>query len=156
MINLYYYETEIGKIGIAENGIAITDLFFVNEHEPLDSILEETDLLKNASKQLREYLEGRRFCFDLPIKTEGTEFQLKVWKALESIPYGQTRSYKQIAEMVGRPKAYRAVGMANNKNPISIIIPCHRVIGANGDLVGYGSGLDKKDILLRLEKENVQ
>ena len=100
-----------------------------------------------------EYLEGKRREFDLPLAPAGTEFMLRVWKALQDIPYGETRSYKDIATMAGNSKACRAVGMANNRNPISIFIPCHRVIGANGVLVGYGGGLDKKTFLLDLEKK---
>ena len=96
-------------------------------------------------------MDGKRKSFDLPLKPEGTEFQKKVWNALLDIPYGETRSYKDIAVAIGNPKACRAVGMANNRNPISIIIPCHRVIGANGSLVGYGGGLPIKIELLNLE-----
>jgi len=112
----------------------------------------ETELLKEASRQLAEYLDGFRKTFDLPLNPQGTEFQKKVWNALCDIPYGEIRSYKQIAEAVGNPKASRAVGMANNRNPIMIFIPCHRVIGSNGSLVGYGGGLDMKEKLLSLEK----
>ena len=90
--------------------------------------------------------------FDLPLNPRGTVFQQQVWKALYDIPYGETRSYKQIAESIGNPKAVRAVGMANNRNPILIVVPCHRVIGANGKLVGYGAGIEKKEFLLKLEK----
>lgn len=103
-------------------------------------------------RQLDEYFLGRRKEFDFPIRMKGTPFQQKVWAALLEIPYGETRSYKDIAEAVGSPKAYRAVGMANNANPIFIAVPCHRVIGANGSLVGYGGGLDMKKALLELEK----
>ena len=138
MVNLYYYKTAIGDIGIAENGNAITNLFFKRKKQVDNQGLKETDLLREASKQLNEYFMGNRFKFDLPLFISGTEFQQKVWRALESIPYGETRSYKQIAEAIGNPKACRAVGMANNRNPISIIIPCHRVIGSTGRLVGYG------------------
>jgi len=116
------------------------------------AVLRETPLLKRAGKQLMEYLAGERKEFDLPLALEGTEFQQAVWKALLSIPYGQTRSYSQIAASIGNPKACRAVGMANNRNPVAIIVPCHRVIGADGRLVGYGSGLDIKEKLLNLEK----
>lgn len=112
-----------------------------------------TPLLKMAAEQLREYFEGERKDFNLPLSPVGTKFQLKVWKALQTIPYGETRSYRQVAEIIGNPKACRAVGMANNRNPIAIIIPCHRVIGADGNLVGYGGGLDLKQQLLDLEKQ---
>ena len=95
---------------------------------------------------------GKRKEFDLPLLLKGTPFQKQVWEALLNIPFGETRSYKQIAEAIGNPKAVRAVGMANNKNPLLIVVPCHRVIGANGKLVGYAVGLDKKEFLLKLEK----
>ena len=98
----------------------------------------------NVKKQLDEYFAGSRKEFDIPLKLYGTEFQIKVWKALEVIPYGETKSYKDIAICIDNPKGCRAVGLANNRNPIPIIIPCHRVIGANGKLVGYGGGIDKK------------
>lgn len=116
-----------------------------------DVAREETPLLREARRQLEAYLEGRLRDFDLPLAPRGTPFQLKVWRALTRIPYGETRSYKQIAEAVDCPKGCRAVGMANNRNPISIVIPCHRVIGADGALVGYGGGLPIKECLLRLE-----
>ena len=101
---------------------------------------------------MSEYLIGKRKSFDLPLNPRGTVFQQQVWKALCDIPYGETRSYKQIAEAIGNPKAVRAVGMANNRNPVLIVVPCHRVIGANGKLVGYGAGIEKKEFLLKLEK----
>lgn len=102
-----------------------------------------------------EYLDGDRKEFDLPLGVEGTPFQKAAWDALLTIPYGETRSYKQMAELVGNPKACRAIGLANNRNPISIVIPCHRVIGANGKLVGYGGGLHIKEQLLAIEKQNL-
>ena len=105
---------------------------------------------------MKHYQERKRKFFDLPLKVEGTAFQKKVWQALCSIPYGETRSYKEIAIQIGNERACRAVGMANNKNPIGILIPCHRVIGTNHKLVGYAGGLDKKAFLLKLEKENKQ
>lgn len=101
---------------------------------------------------MNEYFAGQRQVFDLPLDFEGTEFQQKVWQALLTIPFGETRSYKQIAEQIGNVKAVRAVGAANGKNPISIIAPCHRVVGANGKLVGFAGGLENKDILLKIEK----
>ncbi len=153
MGNVFYYETALGAIGIAETNDSITHLFFDGEKFPeKDYEKRETPVLAEAGKQLREYFEGRRREFDLPLAPSGTEFMQKVWKVLQEIPYGETRSYKEIAAMAGNSKACRAVGMANNRNPISIIIPCHRVIGADGSLVGYGGGLDKKVFLLNLER----
>lgn len=105
-------------------------------------------------RELDEYFQGKRKTFDIPLRTHGTAFQEKVWAALRAIPYGEVRSYKEVAEAIGHPKAYRAVGMANNANPIFIIVPCHRVIGSDGSLTGYGGGLPMKKALLSLEKGN--
>lgn len=107
--------------------------------------------VKPVITQLTQYFEGKRIQFDIPIDLIGTKFQCLVWDALTKIKYGETKSYKQIAKEIGAPKAVRAIGGANNKNPIPIIIPCHRVIGSNGALVGYGGGVDKKEILLEIE-----
>jgi len=114
----------------------------------------ETALSREAARQLAEYFAGTRRDFDLPLKPEGTPFQRAVWEALRTIPYGQTRSYADIAAQVGNPKGCRAVGMANHRNPIAILIPCHRVVGKNGALTGYAGGLDVKEKLLSLEKEH--
>lgn len=155
MINIIYYDTKVGKIRVEENGIAITKVQFIDK-DIQDEIVNKTELLKETIKQLEEYFEGKRDFFDLPLEPKGTEFQKNVWKALIEIPYGETRSYGEIAKVIGNEKAARAVGMANNKNPIPIIIPCHRVIGANGKLVGYAGGLDIKEKLLELEnKRNI-
>ena len=105
-------------------------------------------------QELDEYFQGKRKNFDIPLRTHGTPFQEKVWVALRAIPYGEVRSYKEVAEAIGHPKAYRAVGMANNANPIFIIVPCHRVIGSDGSLTGYGGGLPMKKALLALERGN--
>ena len=155
---VWYYDTEIGRVGIAENGNAITEITLLKTPvgpgiiRPLKfEKEEETQLLKTAAEQLKEYLAGNRQAFDLPLDPQGTEFQKAVWNALLDIPFGEIRSYKQVAEAIGNPKACRAVGMANNKNPILIVIPCHRVIGSNGSLVGYGGGIDLKENLLKLE-----
>lgn len=121
---------------------------------PKDININETVLIKEANKQLQEYFSGIRKIFDLPLAPIGTEFQKKVWSALLEIPYGKTNSYKEISKIIGNIKACRAVGMANNKNPILILIPCHRVIGTNDKLVGYAGGLDAKEKLLNLEKQN--
>lgn len=110
-----------------------------------------TPLLLDTQRQLDEYFDGQRTHFDLPLAPEGTPFQQAVWRALRGIPYGRTRTYQDIAEQIGNPHASRAVGMANHRNPIAIVIPCHRVIGASGRLTGYGGGLDKKEYLLSME-----
>ncbi|MDR0337166.1 MAG: methylated-DNA--[protein]-cysteine S-methyltransferase [Planctomycetaceae bacterium] len=151
---LFYCETKIGRIGLAENGEAITNIFFRSEKAPSNTKEHSTSLLRRAARQIEEYLNGQRTEFDLPLKPEGTEFQRAVWKALLTIPYGTTKSYRDIAEQINSPKAYRAVGMANHQNPITIIIPCHRVIGSDGSLTGYGGGLKLKQQLLDLEKNN--
>lgn len=155
MKNIFYYNTKIGRIGIEENGKAITKLDFINKDIQEEIIeINETELLKKAIKQLNEYLDGKRKSFDLPLEPRGTEFQKKVWNALKEIPFGETRSYGEVAKIIGNEKAARAIGMANNKNQIAIIVPCHRVIGANGKLVGYAGGLDLKEKLLKLESNN--
>ncbi|MCH5276466.1 MAG: methylated-DNA--[protein]-cysteine S-methyltransferase [Desulfovibrionaceae bacterium] len=117
--------------------------------------MEPSPLLRLACGQLREYFAGRLRDFDLPLAPRGTEFQRLVWRALRAIPYGETRSYGQTARAIGRPRACRAVGLANNRNPIAIIVPCHRVIGADGSLTGYAAGLPVKAALLALEKTGV-
>jgi len=151
----FFYQTIIGEIMIVENGTAITHLYFNRAAAPKEANLKQTPLLEEAARQLNDYLAGKRQVFKLVLAPEGTDFQCDVWSALQQIPYGETRSYGQIAAYIGRPKACRAVGMANNKNPISIFIPCHRVIGANGKLIGYGGGLNVKEHLLNLEKAHV-
>lgn len=149
----YTYSTILGDIAIAEEDGYITKLY-IRENIGEDYINKETELICEAYKQLDEYLKGERREFELPLKAKGTKFQMSVWDELTKIPYGETRSYKDVAVAINNEKAVRAVGNANNKNPISIFIPCHRVIGANGKLVGYGGGLDIKEILLNLEKDN--
>lgn len=143
------YKTIIGNIEIIEEDKYIIGVNFNTESSIED---KETELIKETYKQIKEYLEGKRKIFDIPIKMKGTEFQKKVWKELTKIPYGETKSYKQIAEGIGKPKASRAVGMANHNNPIAIIVPCHRVIRTNNKLVGYAGGLDIKEKLLKIEK----
>ena len=152
MKKIFFYQTSIGEIGIMENGTAITNLFFKGKSFPQGAVVKETALLKEAGKQLTDYLVGKRKSFELPLAPEGTEFQQKVWKALQEIPWGEIRSYGEVAKSIDRPKAPRAVGMANNKNPILIFIPCHRVVGAKGKLVGYAAGIDVKEYLLNLER----
>jgi methylated-DNA-[protein]-cysteine S-methyltransferase len=115
--------------------------------------VEKREFFREAVRQLEAYFSGKLESFDLKLAPEGTDFQKYVWKALCEIPYGETRTYKQIAVSIEKPRAYRAVGLANNRNPIAIIIPCHRVIGSDGELTGYASGLDVKEFLLRLEEK---
>lgn len=151
MIRTAYYDSKIGKLQVDCTDKHIISIKFAPAETDLTRSQPNT-LSERAIKQVTEYLEGKRTTFDLPLKVQGTEFQQKVWNALCEIPYGETRSYKQIAIAIGNPKAVRAVGLANNRNPIPIIIPCHRVIGHNGKLVGYAGGLAIKQTLLDLEK----
>lgn len=154
MSNLYFYETDLGIIAIRDNNKAITEIFF--PETKTNNNVKETPLIKECFNQLNEYFKGNRKEFDIPVEASGTEFQKKVWNALLDIPYGETRSYKDIAIAIGNEKACRAVGMANNRNPISIIIPCHRVIGVNGKLVGYDGGIHIKEKLLNIEKIEIK
>ena len=131
-----------------------THLINIQFTQPQKALLQTTELLSMATIQLDEYFQGKRTTFSLPFKLTGTPFQLAVWKELQNIPYGQTTSYKEIAQKINKPKACRAVGMANNKNPLPIIIPCHRVIGSNGKLIGYAGGLKLKNYLLELEQSH--
>lgn len=136
--------------------LVVTETHLINIQftQPQKALLQTTELLSMATIQLDEYFQGKRTIFSLPFKLTGTPFQLAVWKELQNIPYGKTTSYKEIAQKINKPKAYRAVGMANNKNPLPIIIPCHRVIGSNGKLIGYAGGLKLKNYLLELEKSH--
>lgn len=147
------YQSPIGNLFIREQAKKLTHISFQNCAENTD-IPQQTPLLAQTVHQLDEYFAGTRKVFDLPLAPQGTSFQKKIWQALTTIPYGQTESYFGIAHKIGHPKACRAVGMANHQNPIVIVIPCHRVIGKNGSLVGYGGGLTIKEFLLNLEKEN--
>ena len=154
-----YLDTPIGELLLAGEDDALSMIGFPKgsmRREPdADWIFNETQLA-DASRQLLEYFSGERRSFDLPLKLNGTEFQVSVLEALQDIPYGETTSYGEIAKRIGRPKAVRAVGAANGRNPIPIIVPCHRVIGSTGDLTGFGGGLDTKEALLRLEAEHTQ
>ena len=150
-MTLFYYRTTIGRIGIAEQNGKITNLYFATDPTPQGVELLETDTLKMAAFQLQAYLDGSLQEFSLPLAPAGTDFMRRVWQALAAIPYGETVSYKELAKAAGSPQASRAVGQANNRNPIPIFIPCHRVIGANGKLVGYRGGMNLKRKLLELE-----
>lgn len=139
----------VGNLTLQATDTALTVIRFGNM---ADVRSEATPLLQQAAQELTEYFAGTRREFTIPLAPSGTEFQQAVWKALRAIPYGQTRSYKQIADLLGNPKACRAVGLANNRNPIAIVIPCHRVVGHNGSLVGYAGGMTAKQALLEIEK----
>lgn len=144
-----YYNSPIGTIEIQVENDELISLEFVNENKSEHNKSEYVDVV---IKQIDEYFNGKRKKFNLNIKISGTNFQNKVWHELINIPYGETISYKDLAEKIGNDKAYRAVGNANNKNKISIVIPCHRVIGSNKKLVGYAGGVDKKKWLINFEK----
>ena len=145
----YIMDTVIGPLRIVESDIGICEVSFSDETK--DIMVEKTKGIQEAIKQLEEYFNGQRKEFSLPLDMQGTPFQVKTWQALLTIPYGETWTYKQLAMAIGNEKASRAVGNANNKNKIAIIIPCHRVIGTNGKLVGYAGGLSIKETLLNLE-----
>lgn len=148
-------DSPIGRLLLTGDEKALTGLHMISakEAEPLiGERTESADSFARATAQLDQYFAGERSHFDLELRPTGTDFQLAVWQALREIPFGETRSYGQVAASIGRPKAARAVGMANNRNPIAVIVPCHRVIGADGSMVGYGGGLDRKTLLLDLER----
>ncbi|WP_168383797.1 MULTISPECIES: methylated-DNA--[protein]-cysteine S-methyltransferase [Acinetobacter] len=153
-----YMPSPVGRLKLVATDSALVAVIWDNENPKRvrqAELVEQLDhpILLDAQQQLNEYFQGQRQSFELPLDFEGTEFQKKVWQALLNIPFGETRSYRQIAEQVGSPKAVRAVGAANGQNPISIIAPCHRVIGSGGKLVGFAGGLDNKEILLKLEQQ---
>ena len=155
-MNVWYINSILGPICLEENGTALCGVHFcpdgVPDLEPLPRKVVETPLLQEAEEQLNEYFAGVRREFDLPLAPQGTPFQQAVWAELLKIPYGEVRTYGQLAAALGKPKASRAVGGACHCNPIAILVPCHRVIGANGSLTGYAGGLDVKEYLLELEK----
>lgn len=145
------YKTRIGYLKIGYNHKAITQ---VTLNDNTSDVGQKSKLSDQAYQQIEEYLNGERKTFSLPIQLDGTPFQKQVWEVLLTIGYGQTATYKEIACSIGNDKASRAIGMANNKNPIMIIVPCHRVIGTNGSLVGYAGGLEIKQFLLDLETQD--
>lgn len=154
-----YLDTPIGDLLLAGDNEGLSMIGFPEgsmRREPEDDWIYNEKPFEDARAQLDAYFAGERKTFDLKLKPTGTEFQLRVLEELQKIPYGETCSYSDIATRIGRPKAVRAVGAANGRNPIPIVIPCHRVIGASGDLTGFGGGLPTKEALLRLELENSQ
>ena len=147
----YSYSTSIGEVFLVEEDGALVALRFASVQ---DGILQETPLIKKAFQELEEYLAGKRKQFTIPLRPKGTLFQQQVWKELQKIPYGTTKSYQEIAILLGDKNKSRAIGSANHRNPLPIFIPCHRVIGKNQQLVGYAFGLSLKKQLLDLEKKN--
>ncbi|MGB5331393.1 MAG: methylated-DNA--[protein]-cysteine S-methyltransferase [Woeseiaceae bacterium] len=159
MMYYCYLDTPIGELLLAGEDGALAMIGFPKgsmRRDPEADWIYNEKPLATARQQLEEYFAGARKDFDLPLTLAGTEFQVSVLKALLEIPYGETVSYGDIAKRIGRPRAVRAVGAANGRNPIPIVVPCHRVIGSSGDLTGFGGGLDTKEALLRLEAENTQ
>lgn len=159
-MQLYFKEMKspVGHLKLVAHDQALVAVLWENEKLNRVKLAElkqdySHPILQKTEQQLLEYFSGQRKKFDLILDFQGTEFQKSVWNALLQIPFGETRSYKQIAESIGNVKAVRAVGAANGKNPISIIAPCHRVIGVNGKLVGFAGGLENKNILLSLESK---
>ncbi|MGN0004937.1 MAG: methylated-DNA--[protein]-cysteine S-methyltransferase [Candidatus Gastranaerophilaceae bacterium] len=150
MIKQFTRTTKIGDLTVFEDSGFICEIIFFEKNIVKGQIFE-TELIKRTFVEIEEYFDGKRRNFDIPTNPKGTEFQKRVWEELKKIPYGKTESYGKIAKKIGNPKAQRAVGMANNKNPVPIIIPCHRVIGKNGSLTGYAYGLDVKKYLLNIE-----
>ena len=150
-----YCPSPLGEVLLLSDREALTGLFFREKHKygpDLDERwIRDDDFFADVCQQLAEYFAGTRQVFDLELSLHGTPFQRHLWGALAEIPYGETWSYTELAEHIGRPKAVRAVGSANGRNPISIILPCHRVIGVDGSLTGYGGGLERKRALLELE-----
>ncbi len=151
----YYLKTEIGSLEIKGNHDGLKSVLFVNAPDEIDKS-EIPEVLKEAAAQLIDYFNGKRTRFTLKLSPEGTDFQKRVWKQLQEIPFGKTTSYQQMANQLGDPKVIRAAASANGKNPISIIIPCHRVIGSDGSLTGYAGGLHRKKWLLEHESPSPQ
>ncbi len=151
---IFYRQTILGRIGIRQEDGFLTNISFF-KLDSTETLEQETPEIAQAFCQMEEYFLKKRKVFDLPLLLKGTEFQKRVWKAVQNVPYGQVRSYKQIAEMIGNVKACRAVGSANHCNPLPVVIPCHRVVGTGGKLVGYAAGLKIKQFLLDLEQNEV-
>jgi len=159
-----YVDSPIGRLMLTSDGTALTGLYMnLTRNKPTKQLTLDDDWAQNATqgplpaatRQLKEYFAGKRREFDLPLKMKGTEFQQRVWRELTKIPFGTTWSYGQLAKRLGNPNGSRAVGLANGRNPIAIIVPCHRVIGADGSLTGFGGGLDRKEWLLTHEGQPV-
>lgn len=150
--SVLYRAYPIGVLGLVDDGQGLSRVFLRREDSPAPAEEGETPLTRQAAAELEEYFAGKRTSFTVPLSPQGTPFQLSVWQALRDIPYGQTRTYGEIAAAVGRPRAARAVGMANHDNPLLIFTPCHRVVGKDGSLTGFACGLEVKRRLLELER----
>ncbi|ATO20980.1 glycosyltransferase [Acinetobacter sp. LoGeW2-3] len=156
-LSYIYMDSPVGQLQLVASADALVAVLWDCEKPnrvKLATLIEDPEhpILVTAKAQLEQYFAGQRTCFDVPLDFAGTAFQKSVWQALLNIPYGETRTYREIALEIGNPKAVRAVGAANGRNPISIIAPCHRVIGTNGTLVGFAGGLERKEILLNIEQ----
>lgn len=150
--NFQYLDTPIGRLRLLSTGTHLTAIEFESRYSESAIEIERSDAaLERAATQLQQYFAGRRKQFDLPLAPTGTDFQRRVWTALATIPWGELRSYSDIAQAIGKPTAMRAVGAANGRNPLPIVVPCHRVIGSNGTLTGFAGGLEMKRQLLELE-----
>jgi len=149
--NVFYFDSAIGRLGVAEDDGRLTAVILPGETFSSKAVVSETSLLRDAAFQINMFLEGRRRDFDLPLAPKGTDFQVSVWRELTKIPYGETRTYKSIAASLGNERLTRAVGSACGRNPLPLIIPCHRVIGSDGSLTGYRGGKELKEKLLGFE-----
>lgn len=151
-------DSTVGPLRLSSDGTHLTGVWFEDHRHAPEDVGEQVGpvdapaVLTEAARQLAEYFAGERTDFDLPVAATGTAFQERVWSALRQIPYGQTWSYGQLAQAVGQPGAARAVGLANGRNPVSIVVPCHRVVGSSGAITGYGGGVERKQVLLALER----
>ena len=157
MENSYSFQSPIGFLTICEQDNQLTRLYLDNQDRGIlqsRNFEYHSDFLHEVYHQLNEYFAGKRKIFDLPVDGKGTAFQKAVWRELQKIPYGETRSYEDIAAAIGNKKAVRAIGQANGRNPIMIVVPCHRVIRKNGDISGFACGVEAKRYLLNLEREN--
>jgi methylated-DNA-[protein]-cysteine S-methyltransferase len=150
-MNFQYLDTPIGTLRLLSNGVQLVNIEFAGQYGATDAVENSDTVLAACAAQLTAYFAGKRRHFDLPLAPRGTPFQRSVWAALANIPYGQLRSYRDIAWSIGNPAAVRAVGAANGRNPLPIVVPCHRVIGSNGALTGFAGGLEVKRFLLDLE-----
>src|SRR5262249_34677000 len=153
MTHYTHMESPVGQLLLAGDDEVLQRIAFVKQADSLPDA-QPNRLLREATQQLKAYFAGDLKKFELPLRMEGTPFQLAVWRALQEIPYGETTSYGELARRLGKPKGARAVGLANGSNPIAIVVPCHRVIGSNGKLTGYGGGLNNKETLLALERRH--